>query len=202
MSGEGDALERYPFICRGCHVRYMHAGQCQICGSEIVVTAEWPADPVQIAAQMRAPEPGRHGLMVVMALLAVAVSVALAWGESTLWGVVPCGVATVSLLLVPLPRWRGKDAGEELGDYVKATTFDGHAMQDGAARAAAVATTPRVPIGCLGLVVGVVLPVATIRPGSTPTVVAGLVAVVGFVLAWIRRHWREAEASAGRGVPL
>jgi hypothetical protein len=57
-------------------------------------------------------------------------------------------------------------------------------------------------VGCLGLVVGVILPLATIRPQATATIVAGVSAVVGFLLAWIRRHWREAEASAGRGVPL
>jgi hypothetical protein len=204
MTGEpstGSAADSHPFICRGCHVRYSHGGQCQICGSEIVIEAEWPTDPVQAAARMRAPEPKRHELIVVFALVAVTISVVLAWGEATLWGVVPCGVASVAFLLVPITPWRGRDAGEELGDYLKAAPFDGHAMQDGLARQAAVTTTPRVPIGCLGLVVGVILPLATIRPGSTPTIVAGVTAMVGFLLAWIRRHWREAEASAGRGVP-
>ena len=122
---------------------------------------------------------GRHEVMVVFALVAVVIAVALAWGETTLWGVVPCAIATLALLFAPITRWRRKDAGEELGDYLKAAPFDGHAMQDGLARSAAVATSPRVPIGCLGLVVGVILPLATIRPSVAATVVVGIAAIGG-----------------------
>jgi hypothetical protein len=140
--------------------------------------------------------------MAALALVAVAVASFLAWGEPTLWGVVPSGALTVGLLFVPVTRWRGKDAGEQLGEHVRNVPFDGHAMQDGAARAAAVVTTSRNPIGCIGLAVGVVLPLVFVQWGHPPTVVAGVAAVCGFVLAWVRRHLRESEATAGRGVPL
>jgi hypothetical protein len=183
-------------------VRYTRLGTCQICDSDIVVAAEWPIDPAAAAVAMTAPEPKGHRILAALALIAVAVSVLLAWGEVTLWGVVPCGAVTLGLLFVPVTRWRGKEAGEELGEYVRSVPFDGHAMQDGLAREAAVQTTARSPVGCIGLFVGVVLPLAFVRWNYLPAVVAGLAAVSGFVLAWIRRHLREAEATAGRGVPL
>jgi hypothetical protein len=198
----GDTAESHPFICRGCHVRYTHPGTCQICGSDIVVEAEWPTDPALAAAAMRGPEPARHEGMAASALIAVALAVSLAWGEVTLWGVVPSGALTLGLLFVPVTSWRGREAGDQLGDQVRDVPFDGHALQDGAARAAAIATTSRNPIGCIGLAVGVVLPLAFVQWSHPPTIVAGAAAIVGFVLAWIRRHLRETEASAGRGVPL
>jgi hypothetical protein len=151
---------------------------------------------------MRPPEPSAHEISLVLSVIAGMVAIALAWGETTLWGIVPCVALTMGLLIVPVTRWRGRDAGEELGDYVKAAPFDGHAMQDGLARQAAVVTTPRNPIGCIGLFIGVLLPLITVRWDDLTTAVAAIAAVAGFVLAWLRRHRREAEATAGRGVPL
>jgi hypothetical protein len=140
--------------------------------------------------------------MAVLALVALALALLLAWGEVTLWGVVPSGALSIGLLFVPVRRWRGKEAGEQLGDNVRSVQFDGHALQDGAARVAAVTTSSRNPVGCIGLVVGVVLPLVFVRWGHPPTIVAALLAITAFVLAWVRRHLRETEATAGRGVPL
>jgi hypothetical protein len=165
----------------------------------VVPIAELPAVPDR---SMRPPQPSAHEISFVLAVVLGLLALGLAWGESAMWGVVPCVALTIGLLLVPVTRWRGRDAGEELGDYVKATPFDGHAMQDGLARQAAVVTTSRNPIGCIGLFIGVLLPLLTVRWDHAGTVGAALAAIGGFVLAWIRRHRREAEASAGRGVPL
>jgi hypothetical protein len=198
----GETAKSHPFICRGCHVRYTHLGTCEICGSDIVVAAEWPEDPARAAQAMRGPEAKPHVIMAALSVLAVAASVVLAWGEVTLWGVVPCGAVTIGLLFVPVQRWRRKDAAEELSDYLRTAPFDGHAMQDGVAREVAVQTTSRNPIGCIGLIVGVVLPLAFVRWSYPPTIVAGVAAIAGFVIAWVRRHLRETEATAGRGVPL
>jgi hypothetical protein len=183
-------------------VRYTHIGTCEICGSDIVPDVEWPTDPALVARAMQGPEAKAHRFVAALALLAVALSVALAWGEVTLWGVVPCGLMTVVFVFHPITRWRGREAGEELGEYMKAVPFDGHAMQDGLAREAAVITTSRTPVGCAGMLIGVVLPLALVQWDDPTTVVAGVVAIAGFVLAWVRRHLREVEASAGRGVPL
>jgi hypothetical protein len=180
-------------------VRYAHRGQCQICGSDIVVEAEWPLDE---RGTMELPEPRIHGLAAAFAVLAAIGAVALAWGESTLWGVVPCAVITIVLVFVGATTWPRKEPGDELGAMARQASFDGHALQEGAAREIAAVTSARRPIGCAGLFFGVLLPLVMIRPESPATIAAGLGATGGFVVAWIRRIRRETEASAGRGVPL
>ncbi len=194
-----DPLDSHRFVCRGCRVRYTHRGQCEICGSDIVVEAEWPLDE---RGAMVLPEPRLHGFAAAFALVAAGASVALAWGEPTLWGVVPCAVITVALVLAGVTRWPRKEPGDELGAMAREASFDGHALQEGAAREIAAVTSARRPIGCAGLFFGVLLPLVMIRPESPATIAAGLIATAGFVVAWIRRIRRETEASAGRGVPL
>ena len=194
-----DPLDGYWFVCRGCHVRYRHAGQCANCGSEIVVEAEWPLDE---SGSMMPPRPRRHVLAVGIALGAAMASIALAWGTTTLWGVVPCAVITVALLLSPVSTWDKADVSDELSAMTRLTTSDGHALQDGAARELTAINSSRRPVGCAGMFFGVLLPLVVVRPGEPATVAAGILAVVGFVVAWARRVRREAEAAAGRGVPL
>jgi hypothetical protein len=180
-------------------VRYAHGGQCEICGADIVVEAEWPFDDT---GAMVPPEPRPHILSAAFALVSAGGAVVLAWGETTLWGVAPCAVITIVLVFARVTRWPRTEPGDELGELARQAPFDGHALQEGAARATAAVTSTRLPIGCAGLFFGVVLPLALIRPETPATVVAGLAAVAGFVVAWIRRLRRETEASAGRGVPL
>ena len=119
-------------------MRYAHRGQCQICGSDIVVEAEWPLDE---RGAMALPESRLHGLAAAFAVLASVGAVALAWGESSLWGVVPCAVVTVALVFIPVRQWPRKEVGDELGAMARQTTFDGHAMQEGAAREIAAVTS-------------------------------------------------------------
>jgi hypothetical protein len=151
---------------------------------------------------MAPPEPKLHALWAAFALTAAAGAVALAWGESTLWGVVPCAVITVVLVFAGVTLWPRKDVGDELGGMTRQASFDGHALQEGAAREMAASTSARRPVGCAGLFFGVLLPLVTIRPDNPLTIAAGLAASAGFLSAWIRRIRRETEASAGRGVPL
>ena len=97
-----DASEGHPFICRGCHVRYAHAGTCQLCQSEIVPIAEWSEPPTQPFVPLVEPKPLKpHKVMAVLALAAAILSIPLAWGEVTLWGVVPCAVLTVAFVFLP-----------------------------------------------------------------------------------------------------
>ena len=154
-----DPLDRYRFVCRGCHARYTHRGECEICGSEIVVEAEWPRSDER---SMVAPEPRPHIGTALLAMVCAPASVALAWGQTTLWGVVPCALVTVALVVAPVTRWTKSD--EEIEGFARAAPFDGHALQEGAAREMAAVTSSRRPIGCVGLFVGVVLPLILIRP--------------------------------------
>ena len=151
---------------------------------------------------MAAPEPHPHIGAALLAMACAPASVALAWGQTTLWGVVPCALVTVALVVAPVTRWTKSDVNEEIEGFARAAPFDGHALQEGAAREMAAVTSSRRPIGCVGLFVGVVLPLILIRPEYPATIAAGVLAALGFLLAWIRRVRRETEASAGRGVPL
>ena len=191
----GDSLESYRFICRGCHVRYTHGGQCQICGSEIVVEAEWPTDPAIVAAAMATTSrrtSRRHGRVRARGGRASRWRSPGARRRCGEW--CPARSRPSRCCSLPSTSWRKKDAGEELGDYLKAAPFDGHAMQDG--RPARQRSRP--PLGCRS---GAwVWSWASSAAGDRPhrrraaTVVAGIAAMVGFLLAWIRRHWRR-----GRG---
>jgi hypothetical protein len=195
-----DPLERHRFVCRGCRVRYTHIGQCENCGSEIVVEAEWPVEPD--ANAMAAPRPHPHVVSASVAALCVPVSVGLAWGEPTMWGVVPCGIVTVALLVARVSPWTKKDVGEEMGAFTRQVDVGSHPLQEGAAREMAAVTSSARPIGCAGLFFGVVAPLVVVNLDEPVTVAAGVLAVLGFVLAWVRRVRRTGEAAAGRGVPL
>ncbi len=59
-------------------MRYAHRGQCEICGSEIVVEAEWPLD--ERRCHGCSPSPSVHGFAAAFALLAAGVAVALGLG--------------------------------------------------------------------------------------------------------------------------
>jgi hypothetical protein len=195
-----EPLERHRFVCRGCHIRYTHAGRCQNCGSEIVIEAEWPVDPDDAA--MAPPEPRRHLVAALLAALCVPTSIALSWGETTMWGVVPCAIATGGLLVAPVSPFRRRDVGEEMSAIARQAPVGNHPLQEGAAREMAAVTSSERPIGCVGMFFGVLAPLIVVRPDEPITVVAGVLAAVGFVLAWVRRVRRTSEAAAGRGVPL
>ena len=187
------------FVCTGCHIRFTSVRDCPVCGAPVVPLAELPTVADR---SMLPPEPRPHEMSAVLAVIAVALGIGLAWGESTIWGVVPCAVITIGLLCAPIQRWDRKDVGDELGEFVRRTPPDGHALQDGAARATAAVTSPRRPVGCAGLLFGFVVPLVTVQWDQVETIVAAVSVIAGFVLAWIRRVRRETEASAGRGVPL
>lgn len=195
-----DPLERHRFVCRGCHVRYTHGGRCENCGSEIVVEVEWPVEPDPDA--MAPPRPRPHLVSGAIAGACVPTSLGLAWGEPTMWGVVPCAVVTVGLLVAGVNPFTKKDVGEEMGAYARQAEVGAHPLQEGAAREMAAITSSARPIGCAGMFFGIVCPLLVVRPDDPATVVAGVTAAVGFVLAWVRRVRRTDEAAAGRGVPL
>ncbi len=67
-------------------------------------------------------------------------------------------VITVVLVFAPVTRWPRKDVGDELGALARQAPFDGHALQEGAAREIAAVTSARRPIGCAGSFFGVLLP--------------------------------------------
>lgn len=194
-----DPLDGYWFVCRGCRVRYRHGGQCANCGSEIVVEAEWPFDD---GGSMAPPRARAHPVLAVTAAACVPVSIGLAWGEPTIWGVVPCSIITVGLLVAPVTPWTRKDPGEEMSEFAREAGVGMHPLQDGAAREMAAVTSTARPIGCAGIAFGVLAPLVVVRPEHPLTVVAGVVAVVGFVVSWVRRVRRTGEAAAGKGVPL
>jgi hypothetical protein len=197
--GGEPAHDTHRFVCAGCHTRFTSVRQCPVCGSPVVPLAELPLVPDR---SMRPPAPKLHELSAGAALLAAALAIGLGWGEPVLWGVVPCVAITLALVFAPIARWEHKEAADVLAAHVRATPADGHPLQDGAARAATAVTSTRRPVGCAGLAFGVVFPLVMIRPEHPATVASGILAVVAFVLAWIRRVRRESEASAGRGVPM
>lgn len=199
FGGYRRGVENHRFICTGCHIRFTSVRECPVCGSPVVPIVELPAVPDR---SMRPPEPARHEISFVLAVIAGVLAVPLAWGETTIWGVVPCGLLTAVLLVAPIRRWEQREPGDELGSMVRAVPFDGYAIQEGAARAVAAGTSRRVPVGGAGLMFGVLWPLITIQPSEPETIAAAGLAIGGFLLAWIRRVRREAEASAGRGVPL
>jgi hypothetical protein len=198
-SDGGASHDTHRFVCSGCHARFTSVRDCPVCGSPVVPLAELPLVPDR---SMRPSAPRPHVVLAGAAVACAAIAVGLAWGESTLWGVAPCAVLTVVLVFLPIERWEREEVSDQLAAHVRRAPADGHALQDGAARALTSMTSPRLPVGCAGLAFGVLFPLVMIRPSHPATVAAGVLAALGFLTAWVRRVRREGEASAGRGVPL
>lgn len=187
------------FVCTGCHIRYTSVRTCPLCGGRVVPLAELPEVP---DTSMRPPQPRAHEISAVLAAIGVAGAIVLAWGTVTMWGVVPCAVVTVGLLVAPIARWDRPDAGDHLAAFMRRAPSDGHGLQDGAAREMTASWSARRPVGCAGILFGVLVPLVAVRWDQLQTIAAAVCAIAAFVLAWTRRVRRESEASAGRGVPL
>lgn len=198
-SGGGASHDTHRFICTGCHTRFTSVRECPVCESPVVPLAELT---YTVDRSMQPPRARPHLVSGSVAVVAVALSIGLAWGHVTIWGVAPCAVLTLILVLAPIARWEHREPGDELGALVREAPSDGHHLVDGSARQTAATTSTRGPIGCAGVLFGVIFPLVTVRPEHPVTVVAGGAACVGFIVAWIRRIRRETEASAGKGVPL
>jgi len=197
--GGGASHDTHRFICTGCHTRFTSVRDCPVCESPVVPLAELT---YTVDRSMQPPRAQPHVLLGLVASGSVVLSIGLAWGYVTIWGVVPCAVLTSILLFAPIARWERREPGDELGAMLRQAPSDGHPMVDGSARQITAVTSTRLPTGCAGMLFGIVFPLVTIRPEHPATVIAGLAACVGFVVAWLRRIRREGEVSAGKGVPL
>jgi hypothetical protein len=186
----GETSEAHPFICRGCRVRYAHAGQCLLCASEIIPLADWTEPP---APRFVPPDVKSHKVLALISLATVAVSIPLAWGAVTLWGVVLSGLLTIALLFVPATKG-DPDAFAPRGvsGFVRGAPPDKQGVPWG--------TSPDLSIVAVGVAAGIVAPLVTILWDQPTTIAAGLAAATGCVVAYVRRALRRVERAAGWGV--
>lgn len=214
--------EDAPYVCTGCRTRRRTFDPCSICGSLAVPIAEAPEPPPPMV--MDPTEPRRHGLMLVVGLVALAGSLVLGvvtWLASdapvAFLGVASIGLVTLAMLLPSKQRHNpsGEDPVLYRGDRPIVRTPHGDEVNPLFTDPAGVSLNPASltfsrmgwPIPYVaGLFVGVVpiMCLLVAEAAVAATIVAIVIGWVGFATLWIRHIRREIEAddSVGRGVPL